>query len=91
MVSPTAPYVTYLSGAGGLSWHKFTVAAASGAAIWVGFYVGVGYLFAGQIESVIETLSNYVGLVLAAVVVLGCLVILRKRWKAFAAGAGAGH
>lgn len=85
IVSPTCPYISYLSGAGGLNWAKFVMAAIPGAAIWTGAYVGLGYMFAGQLETVAETLSHFFGFVLAGAVVLGCLILVRSRWRAMRA------
>lgn len=82
IVSPTCAYISYLSGAGGLSWGRFTAAALPGALVWAFVYVALGYVFAGQLELVAETLSNFFGLVLAVAVALGCFVLLRSRWRA---------
>lgn len=82
IISPTAPYVTYLSGAGGLSWRAFCLAAVPGAAIWTLGYVLLGYTFASQLEQVAETLSHFIGFVLAGAIAVGCLVLLRSRWRA---------
>jgi membrane protein DedA with SNARE-associated domain len=34
VLSPTCPYISYLSGAGGLTWRSFTLAAVPGALVW---------------------------------------------------------
>ncbi len=81
IMSPTCPYVSHLCGAGGLSWRDFTFTALPGAAIWTAAYLYLGYLFAGQLEIVIETISHFFGFILAGCIVLGCLVILRSRWR----------
>lgn len=80
--SPTCPYISYLSGAGGLSWRNFTCAALPGAIVWTGAYVGLGYTFATQLEQVAELLSNFFGVVLAGAVALACLLLLKRRWAA---------
>ena len=79
--SPTCPYVTYLSGAGGLSWGRFTAVALPGAAMWVGAYAGLGFVFATQLEQIATLISNFLGVVLAAALVIGVLMVLRRRWK----------
>lgn len=79
--SPTGPYVSYLCGAGGLQWVRFTPASIIGASVWTGFYVTVGYLFASQIEAVSQTISQFLGLILAGSVCIGCFVVLLGRWK----------
>ncbi|QUS36293.1 DedA family protein [Falsirhodobacter algicola] len=78
--SPTCPYVTYLSGSGGLAWSRFTAVALPGAAVWTAGYVGLGYAFASQLEQVATLLSNFFGVVLASAVAIGALAVLRKRW-----------
>lgn len=81
IVSPTCPYITYLSGAGGLSWAQFTLAAIPGAIIWTAAYLGLGMVFASQLEQVITLLSNFFGFVLAGCVLVGLVLLLRSRWR----------
>lgn len=88
IVSPTCPYITYLSGAGGLSWAKFSVAAVPGAIIWTGVYLGLGAAFASQLEQAVALLSNFFGFVLAGFVLAALLVLLRKRWRESEAALG---
>lgn len=82
ILSPTCPYVSYLSGAGGLNWRSFTVAAIPGALIWAAMYVGLGYAFASQLEQVATILSNFFGVVLAGAVAVASVVLLMRRWQA---------
>ncbi len=79
--SPTCPYVTYLSGAGGLTWSWFTAAALPSAAVWTAGYVGLGYIFAAQLEQVATLISNFFGIVLAMAVAIGAILLLKKRWE----------
>lgn len=79
--SPTCPYITYLSGAGGLSWQKFTLAAIPGAVIWTAVYLGLGAAFASQLEQVVALLANFFGFVLAGAALTGLIVLLRSRWR----------
>ena len=81
IASPTCPYITYLSGAGGLSWRQFTLASVPGAAIWTAAYLGLGITFASQLEQVIALLSNFFGVILAGSVLIGLLILLRQRWR----------
>ncbi|WP_371171495.1 DedA family protein [Aliiroseovarius sp. 2305UL8-7] len=81
IISPTCPYISYLSGAGGLPWRSFTGVAVMGALIWTLAYVGLGYVFATQLEQVATLLSNFFGVVLAVATAIGALLILRSRWK----------
>lgn len=81
LLSPLCPYVSYLSGAGGLAWARFTLSATAGALIWTGVYLGLGTLFATQLEQVASLLANFLGVILAAALGLGSLVLLRRRWR----------
>ena len=82
VLSPTCPYISYLSGAGGLTWRSFTLAAVPGALVWTAVYVGLGYSFASQLGQVAEILRNFFGVLLASVVALGALLLLKRRWQA---------
>ena len=78
LFSPLGPYVNLLGGAGGLAWPRFSAGSATGEAVWVVLYVGLGYSFAGQITTVAEMTGDAAGL-LAALAVLGLLG--RTLWK----------
>lgn len=71
VVSPLGPYVTYIGGAVGLGWAKFTVSAAVGAAIWSGAYGYLGYVFAGNISQISSMLGNILGFVAAGAILIG--------------------
>lgn len=81
ILSPTCPYVSYLCGAGGMSWRSFSTVAAFGAALWAAAYVGLGYAFADQLSQVSTILSDFFGLVIAACVLFGSGLWLARRWK----------
>ncbi|MEL6425214.1 MAG: DedA family protein [Pseudomonadota bacterium] len=85
ILSPTCPYITYLSGAGGLNWGSFTIAAIPGALIWTAMYVGLGYTFASHLEQVVTILGNFFGVVLAGGVALASVILLLRRWRAHTA------
>ena len=65
VLSPLGPYITYISGAIGLSWAKFTGAAMIGAAIWSSTYAYLGYVFAGNISQISSALGNVLGFIAA--------------------------
>lgn len=65
VLSPLGPYITYISGAIGLSWAKFTGAAMIGAAIWSSAYAYLGYVFAGNISQISSALGNVLGFIAA--------------------------
>ena len=71
VLSPLGPYVTYISGAIGLGWVKFTSAAMVGAALWSGAYSYLGYVFAGNISQISSALGNALGFIAAAGVLVG--------------------
>ncbi|MEO1550499.1 MAG: DedA family protein [Pseudomonadota bacterium] len=82
ILSPTCPYISYLSGAGGLNWRRFTLAALPGALVWTAVYTGLGYTFAAQLEQVATILSNFSGVVLAGAASVVVVLLLRRRWHA---------
>ncbi|QIE43394.1 DedA family protein (plasmid) [Rhodobacteraceae bacterium SC52] len=81
IVSPTCAYVSYLCGAGGMPYGMFSAYAGIGALLWSLAYVGLGYVFAGQLSQVSDVLSNFSGLVVAGVFVVGSIAWLIRRWK----------
>lgn len=82
ILSPTCPYVSYLSGAGGLTWARFSTAAVLGAGLWTAAYVGLGYVFASQLEQVAAAASQFFGVILALCVAAALFILLRRRWRA---------
>lgn len=81
-LAPLGPWVNIAAGAGGLKAMKFTLCDAAGEAIWVGFYVMVGYYFASDIVSLADILSNVAGFVVAGVLSLGLGWVLLQRFRA---------
>lgn len=81
LVSALGPYVNLLTGAAGLSPLRFLIAGASGEAVWVGIYVGLGYLFADRIPALADLLGSLGGLIAAGVVagVLGAWLLRALR------------
>lgn len=82
LFAPLGPWVNLIAGATGLNWLRFTLWDAAGEAIWVGFYLGIGYLFAGRIVELASVLGNSVGLLVASLasMVLG-LMLFRERQR----------
>ena len=80
LFSPLGPYVNFIGGAMGLSWHRFTLGSLSGEAVWVSLYTGLGFLFAAQIVEVAQIATDLAGLLAAAAVagVLG-MQLFRNR------------
>jgi len=81
VLSPTCAYVSYLCGAGGISWARYTAMAIPGALIWAVSYTALGYVFASQLDQLATSLSQFFGVILALCVVAGSVVLLIKRWR----------
>lgn len=71
--SPLGPYVNLISGTTGLPWARFLPPMLAGEAIWVGTYVGLGWLFSGSILKIADILGSAVAALagIAAAVALG--------------------
>lgn len=78
LVSALGPYVNLAAGAARLNWAGFSLASASGEALWVTIYLGLGYLFSGDVQALGSTLGN-LGMAIAAGVV--ALVVGRVLWR----------
>lgn len=73
LFSPLGPWVNLTAGSTGYGWHRFTAAGVAGEATWAGIYVGMGYVFAGNVEAASSLLGSVLGVVAgaAAVLILG--------------------
>lgn len=71
LISALAPYVSLAAGAARLDWLRFTLAGLPGAAIWVGLYMGAGYVFTGNLEAASALALKALGFVAAGAVTLG--------------------
>jgi len=74
LIAPLGPWVNFVAGATGLTWVRFAISDILGEAIWVSLYVGLGYGFASQIDTIATLMGNIVGLV-AALCVAGAMVL----------------
>ena len=81
ILSPLGPYMGYLSGALGMRWVAFTLAAILGAACWSLGYSYLGYIFATQIAQVASLISNALGLILMLVAVAALVWYLLRSWR----------
>ena len=70
LVSPLGPYVNFLAGSARMNWARFSAWDAAGEATWVALYVGLGYSFAGQLETAADVLGNLSGAIAAGIVTL---------------------
>jgi len=79
-VAPLGPWVNFAAGAAGFSRWRFTVLDAMGEAIWVTFYVTLGYVFAANLDALATLVSDWAGLVAAVAVALAAgIALLRLR------------
>jgi membrane protein DedA with SNARE-associated domain len=76
LVAPLGPWVNVAAGATGMGAVKFTVWDAIGEALWVAIYVGLGYAFAANIDTLSAILGNAVAAVTALAVAAGLGVLL---------------
>jgi membrane protein DedA with SNARE-associated domain len=82
LFSPLGPWVNFAAGATGMGAMRFTLSDILGEALWVALYVGLGYLFAANIETLASLLGNAVAAVTAAAVTAGLGVLLWRAAKA---------
>lgn len=79
-VAPLGPWVNFAAGAAGYNVWRFTVLDALGEAIWVSFYVGLGFVFANNLDALTQLLSDWAGMVAAlAVAITAAVALLRMR------------
>lgn len=81
LVSPLGPYVNFASGAGQMQWLRFTLWSVAGELVWVVAYMGMGYVFASNLEAVAEIAADISGLLagLAVTILLGLLLLSFQR------------
>lgn len=78
LVSPLGPYVNFAAGAARINWLGFTLPAVAGECVWVSVYIGLGYSFSADIESLGSVLGN-----LAAAIAAGVMAVIlgRMLWR----------
>ena len=86
IVSPTAPYVNFLCGAGSMGWRSFSVAACSGSALWTLVLVSIGFLFSGRLPQLTNLTVDLAILSAALAIALILSVWLRHKWLQFQKG-----
>lgn len=74
VLSPIGAWVSFLRGALGLSWMRYSAAAAVlGALCWSLTYGALGYVFASRIDEIAALIGQSTGLVLAGTAITGLL------------------
>ena len=71
LFAPLGPYVNYISGLTRFRWFHFAAWGVAGEFVWVGAYVGLGYLFADDITALASLLGNISGLLVGLLAVIG--------------------
>lgn len=71
LMSALGPYVNLAAGAAGQPWQRFTLWSVLGEVVWVGIYLGLGYIFIGNLEAASDMAINWLGFVTAAAIALG--------------------
>ena len=79
LVAPLGPYINYISGLTQFHWPRFVMWGIAGEVVWVGGYVGLGYVFADNITEIAGILGNASGFITAGAAVIGLGIWL---WKA---------
>lgn len=81
LISPAGPWVSYVCGATGFKWPNFSISASLGAACWTLAYVFMGYFFAGQLSQITDLISNFLGVIIASILLIISLVWLIRAWR----------
>ncbi|WP_366657246.1 DedA family protein [Fodinicurvata sp. EGI_FJ10296] len=79
LFSPLGPYVNVIAGAAKLGWRRYTFWDMAGEAIWVTFYVGLGYLFSDRIAQVADIAANSIALVVAVLATAAIGIVLFRK------------
>jgi len=71
LITALGPWVNVASGIAVYPWRRFVLWDVVGEVIWVGLYVGIGYVFSNRVQAIGEILGNLswvvVGLILTAI------------------------
>ncbi len=85
LFSPIGPYMNFVMGAAHMNRVSFTLWGALGELVWVSIYVGLGYAFGDQIETVASIAGNFSGVLAAGAVTVGLGLWLRSVLRSEAA------
>lgn len=80
LLAIVGPAVNLLAGVSREGFRRFLLYDTAGRLLWVVAYIGLGYLFAGSAEGVVDFLSSLSG-VLGALVVAGILAALASQGR----------
>jgi membrane-associated protein len=77
LLTPLGPVVNLTSGITRYPLPAFLAFDVAGEALWVGLYVGLGWMFSDQIQDISEALSDVTGLAFGLVMIAVLLYLLR--------------
>lgn len=77
LTAPLGPWVNFIAGATGLSWMRFTIWDILGETVWVTLYVGLGFVFASEVDAVADVMSDVIGLVVSITVAIVMVIWIR--------------
>jgi membrane protein DedA with SNARE-associated domain len=83
VVSPTGPYVSYVSGAVQMNWFKFTSVAVPAATLWTLAYTSLGYVFAGELPQLSDLMISMSMVGVATLSAIGFAIWLGILWHNF--------
>lgn len=81
LFAPLGPYVNFIAGSVGMGWVRFAVWDMLGEAIWVSFYLGLGYAFGDRIGDLATMLGNASGFLVAGLITVGLGALLVRRLR----------
>lgn len=81
LFAPLGPYVNFVAGSVRMAWPRFALWDMAGEAIWVTFYLGLGYAFGDRVEQLASLLSNASGFLVAGLVAVVLAIMLRHQLK----------
>ncbi len=61
LISPIGPHVNIAAGVVAMPWIVFTIGTVLGDILWVGMYVGLGYVFFANIDAIADLVGWIVG------------------------------
>ena len=79
LLTPLGPLVNVTSGVTRYPWPSFVVWDVVGEAIWIGGYVGLGWIFSDQTDNLSGALGNFTWVVLGGLGIAGLVHLLRRR------------
>lgn len=80
-LAPLGPWVNFVAGATGLSWLRFSLADITGEIVWVTLYVGLGFIFMDQIDTVAQLMGDLVGFLVSLTLLVAAGLWLRNVLK----------